>query len=76
MLAERTDEHRGLFEEGKEAEFFESGEELVRKCRHYLDHEDQRARIAEAGLRRCRESDYSNAGRLSRVLQHLGVTDS
>jgi spore maturation protein CgeB len=71
MLAERTDEHRRLFEEGREAEFFSSFEELERKCRYYLEHEDERARIALAGLERCRRGGYSNRERLREVLAYV-----
>jgi len=69
MLAERTEEHRSLFREGVEAEFFESDGEMIDKCRYYLEHEEERARIASAGLRRCRESGYSNQGRLTTILE-------
>jgi spore maturation protein CgeB len=71
LLAERTEEHLGLFREGEEAEFFGSFEELLRKARHYLTHEDERRAIAAAGLRRCREDGYSNQERLRRVLEQL-----
>jgi len=71
MLAERTSEHLGLFTEGEEAEFFSSPEELVAKCKHYLDHEADRIRVARGGLARCLQFGYSNAARLRAALVEL-----
>ena len=68
MLAERTDEHLDLFKEGAEAEFFASDEELVEKVRYYLDHSEQRQRIAAAGRERCLRSGYSYQERLRWML--------
>lgn len=68
MLAERTKEHQQLFEEGKEAEFFDSNEELLKKCRYYLEHEEERQRIVNGGICRCKESGYSNVDTLKRLV--------
>lgn len=64
MLAERTDEHLAMFEEGREAEFFDSPNELLEKCKKYLNDEEARLRIAQLGRERCIKSGYSNVGRL------------
>jgi spore maturation protein CgeB len=71
MLAERTDEHLALFEEGKEAEFFSSNQELLDKVRYYLEHPQQRERIAAAGLHRCFASGYRYQDRMQQILERL-----
>ena len=53
LLHERTEELARYFEEGREAACFGDPDELVEKVLYYLDNEPERARIAEAGYRRC-----------------------
>lgn len=71
MMAERTDEHRAMFEEDKEAVYFSSNKELLDKCRYYLSHEEERRQIAAAGLTRCLTSDYSNEGMIRNVIKNI-----
>jgi spore maturation protein CgeB len=59
MLAIRTPQHLECYEEGKEAEFFDDHEELIRKARYFLEHEEEREAIASRGLKRCVDSGYS-----------------
>ncbi len=73
MLAERTDEHKCLFEEGKEAEFFSSKEELLEKTLHYLRNNHFTQEIGLAGYQRCIDGGYSNEERLRGMLEHAGV---
>jgi spore maturation protein CgeB len=71
LLAERTGEHQKFFEEGREAEFFGSPEELVSKARFYLSNDLARRRIAEGGRERCHRSGYDTDTVLSNVLREI-----
>jgi len=71
LLAERTPDHVSYFVEEKEAAFFGSTEELIEKAKYYLEHEDQRREIAEAGYRRCLGSGYSHRHRMEQLLLAL-----
>ncbi len=69
MMAERTREHLDLFQEGKEAAYFSDNEELLKLCRYYLVHEEERKNIAKSGLQRCQSSGYSNEQTIKKMLQ-------
>lgn len=71
LLADRTDEHREFFEEGVEADFFSTKEELVDKIKFYTGNEASRTRLAAAGLARCRRSGYAYIRRLERALAEV-----
>jgi len=69
MLAERTDEHKELYVEGVEAEYFSNNEELLKKVSYYLEHPEERKQIAAQGLNRCHQSGYSNRNMLKKLLE-------
>jgi hypothetical protein len=71
LLADRTQEHSELFEEGREAEFFSSTEELVDKAKFYCGNESARLQVAVAGFERCVKSRYAYIHRLAVVLGEL-----
>jgi|ERR1017187_5602925 hypothetical protein len=76
MLAERTSEHLRLFEDGVEAEFYSGREELLTKCRYYVEHSEDRIRIAIAGRKRCVESGYSYSRQVKTVIENLTTQTS
>ena len=71
LLAERNDDHLSLFQEGAEAEFFDSDEELRDKVHYYLRNETAREKIAAAGRRRALQSGYSSYYQLRKVLGEI-----
>jgi len=68
MLAERTSEHITFFKEGQEIACFGSVEELKEKIEYYLEHDDERRRIAAAGYRKVTQGGHSYIDRMKRVL--------
>ena len=71
MLGERTKRHLDFFTEGKEAEFFDSNEELLLKIKQYLSDENHRQKIAQQGYLRCQQSGYSMKFQLSKMLSKI-----
>lgn len=70
LLAERTEEHRGLLQEDAEAAYFSSTEELIRKTTFYLGNAPIRKRIALNGLRKVAAA-YTYEAQLESVLASL-----
>ena len=68
MLAERTPTLRRLYEEGREAEYFGSPDELVEKCRAYLAHDDAREAIAMCGQKKCLGGGHDIVSRMKQWL--------
>lgn len=58
MLMERTKEHLILFEEGKEAEFFNTENELLEKIKYYLKHDEEREIIVSNGRKKVEDGKY------------------
>lgn len=71
LLADRTDEHQEFFEEGREAEFFETPDELLDKIRFYTENDVARNRVATGGRERCRRSSYAYIHRLEKALTDI-----
>ena len=68
LLAERTDEHLNFFDEGKEAEFFATKDELLDKINFYLNNDIAREKIAQAGRLRSIKSDYSSKSQIIKIM--------
>jgi spore maturation protein CgeB len=68
MLAESSALHRALYEDGKEAVFFQTKEEMLEKLRYYLAHNQERDLIAKRGAERGKISGYDHTTRLKSVI--------
>jgi spore maturation protein CgeB len=71
MLSERTIEQIEMFEEGKEAEYFDGLSELINKIEYYLTNEEERLSIAYNGYLKCRKADYSYENQLKSIFLSL-----
>lgn len=72
LLAQYSDDLATLFEQGKEADFFRSEEELVEKLRYYLGHPEKRREVAAAGRRRVLADGHDVYSRIEKVAGWIG----
>jgi hypothetical protein len=71
LMVERCEGHLSRFVEDKEAVFFSTVEECIRKIALYLPDEAARERIARAGRQRAERSGYHNDHQLRLILDRL-----
>jgi len=75
MLAQRTKQHSQLFEEDREAVYFDDVDELRAKLIYWLDpaHNDDRLKIAASAHARCIAEDYSYVPIAKTYLDFFGL---
>ena len=71
MLAERSDSHERLFEDKKEAIYFDNDSDLRQKVEYFLLNDEERKAIAAAGYTRCLTSGYDHESRLKELLTQI-----
>ena len=74
MVAPRTPELEQLFEDGSEAIYYDSREDLLQKIRYYLDHDEERQQIALAGRDRCMRDGHSEVDRARQIIAEILAT--
>lgn len=68
LCAERTSEHRALYQEGAEAVFWADARECAERCHELCADGAARAALAERGRARCLENGHLNERVMARVL--------
>lgn len=68
MLAEWSPLHEQFFEEGKEAVFFRTKDEILQLVKFYTAAEKEREQIALGGRQRCLRSGYDHQSRLKEII--------
>ncbi|MCS3861658.1 spore maturation protein CgeB [Salinibacter ruber] len=71
LCAERTREHLQLYEEGKEAVFWDDAEECADVCFELMQNDEKRYRIAERGRNRCIENGSMNEKVMDKISKNL-----
>ncbi len=68
MIAPYTDDIAAMYKADEEAVFYSNKEEFVNKVCYYLEHEDERKKIAERGYRRLLKDKHEVTDRARTVL--------
>lgn len=71
LIANRTEEQMFFFEDGKEAVYFDTMDELKDKLGYLHKHPEKIKEIKSAALQRCKRSDYTYMHRSSQLYQIL-----
>jgi spore maturation protein CgeB len=72
LLTERVPHLERYFELGREVAVYDSTDDLVEQVGHWLDHDDERAAVAEAGYRRVL-AEHTYDHRFDEIFRTVGV---
>jgi len=72
QLTGRVENIDDYFVPGHEIALYDDFESIVRQAKHYLEHEEERLAVADAGYRRCRR-EHTYVHRFNRVFASLGL---
>lgn len=70
LLTDYRPEYDGLLEDGRDIVLFDSLEDLSQKADYYLNHEEERCRIAENG-HRCIRQKHNYMDRIKKILRTI-----
>ena len=65
-----TKDLANIFEEGKEIVFYYNKADFVEKIKYYLEHDNERMRIAEAGRKKVIKDGHEASDRVKTIIQH------
>lgn len=68
MLSQYTEDLASMFEPDKEAVYFKTPDELVKKIKYYLEHEEEREAIAKAGYERLLRDGHEVGDRVQQIM--------
>lgn len=69
MVAPYTEEIAAMYEDGKEAVLYHNKQEFVEKVQYYLEHEEERMQIANAGYERLMRDGHEVSDRVKQVME-------
>ena len=69
MMCEYTEDMASMFEPDKEAVYFNSPDDLVRKCKYLLEHDELIAEIAENGYNKLLKSGHEVTDRAKEIIK-------
>lgn len=69
LLSEYSEDLATLYHEGVEADFFKTKEELIRKLKRYIENDQLRQTVAEAGYHRVIHDGHDVISRMQQVLE-------
>lgn len=71
MLAKRTAEMESFYGDGKEAVFFDSGDDLVSKAKSLIENDQERQQIALNGCHRVHSSGHDVVSRAKKIITDI-----